>query len=179
MYITYYDIECKKQNIISKYENKNHLIDCIVRSSHIPFLSENTLCYKDKYLDGGHPHIFLDKVRPCLFVRLITPLNLCNVFSSRGEKNTQSRVICGISDANTFFINGSSKLCSFISNWTLYNYLELRGREFMLYFIIFIFKNVYLIKHYIPSNVSDSIIIQGAVKSCWGLYKDVISHLIT
>ena len=182
LFITYYDVLNKKQIVVSKYDSKEHLIECIIRSSHFPFISDDTLFYKKQYLDGAHPYIFNDSSRPGLFITLVTPYTIASTFSSDCEKNTHSRVIRGISDANDFFVKGSSSLCSYTSKWNLKDRLLLRLREFLIYFLIFVIHYMYTIQSKIPSHVTalifDSIFMQGLIKSSWGLYTDIISNFI-
>ena len=179
LYITYYDIVAKKQIVVSSYSNRDFLIECIVRSSYLPYLSDDKLCYQDRYLDGGHPFIFNDSKRPGLFIRLITSSIASKCITSIKENNTHSRIILGVSDANDFFINGSSKLCSYTNKWNMLNHMELRMREIILYIGIFIIKTVFYIKKNMPSVISDAIVVQGFTKCLWGFYTDMISNLIT
>jgi len=182
LFITYYDVLKKKQIVVSKYSNQDHLIECIIRSSHFPYISDDTLFYKKQYLDGAHPYIFNDSVRPGLFVTLVTPLTIGYTFSSDCEKNTHSRVIRGISDANDFFIKGKSTLCSYTNKWGIKDRLLLRSRELFIFILIFLLNYIYTIKSYIPTyiydSLFDSLIMQGLIKSMWGLYTDLISNFI-
>ena len=60
LFITYYDVIQKKQIVVSTYNSREDLIETIIRSSHFPYLSDNTMFYKKQYMDGGHPYIFND-----------------------------------------------------------------------------------------------------------------------
>tara|TARA_B100001758_G_C18403506_1_gene610502 strand:+ start:1151 stop:2149 length:999 start_codon:yes stop_codon:yes gene_type:complete len=182
LFITYYDVLKKKQIVVSNYTDQEHLIECIIRSSHFPYISDDTLFYKKQYLDGAHPYIFNDSTRPGLFVTLVTPLTIASTFASDCEKNTHSRVIRGISDANDFFIKGKSTLCSYTNKWGIKDRLLLRSRELFIFTFIFVLNYMYTIKSYIPTYMYDSLcnslIMQGLIKSAWGLYTDVISNFI-
>ena len=182
LFITYYDVIQKKQIVVSTYNSREDLIETIIRSSHFPYLSDNTMFYKKQYMDGGHPYIFNDSSRPGLFIQLVTPLTINSTFSSNKEKNTHSRVIRGISDANDFFVKGKSTLCSYTNTWGIKERFLLRSRECLFFIIISLFNYIYILKSYIPKNiydsVADSLLMQGVIKSIWGLYTDFVSNFI-
>ena len=50
-----------KQKYRFKYKNKNQLLNAILKSIHIPYLTTGDYYHmegKNKYLDGGQPYIF-------------------------------------------------------------------------------------------------------------------------
>ena len=47
LFIVYHDAGQKKQILRKKYENKEDLLNCLLKTSHLPYLvTQNSLCYK-------------------------------------------------------------------------------------------------------------------------------------
>jgi transcriptional regulator len=49
LFITYYNTKKHKQKTVSIYKNKEYLIECLLRSSHIPYLMNGKASYKNKW----------------------------------------------------------------------------------------------------------------------------------
>ena len=157
LYINYYDTKKGKQCVISKFKDRQHLIQCILRSSHIPFLTNSSHKFEDRYVDGIAPYIFEDtesKVTESklskpknLFIKLIqftSPLESLNI---KNEKNIYSRLIRGVVDTNEFFLNGSVKLCSYVSYTTK---IHLFLRQYFVIFILYLIELFIFFKKNIP-----------------------------
>ena len=128
LFISYYDtFDCTRKTV-SKYKNRKHLIDVIVRSSHIPFMITDSIAYKDRYIDGVRPELFNNESRS-LFVKLTTINRLSTMFSTGSEVNILYRCIVGLADANDFFTTGSSDMCSFTDEWSRFGKLLFCFRE--------------------------------------------------
>jgi hypothetical protein len=141
LYISYYDINNFELKTISKFKNKEHLYECIIRSSHIPYIMNGKCYYKKRYIDGLMPYIFTDNIRPNLFIKLITYKKIIKAIKFN-EENSQHRIINGIVDINNFFMDGDSDMCSYTNNWSYYYIIERYVREI---FIINILKFINLI----------------------------------
>ncbi|BAT21995.1 hypothetical protein [Yellowstone lake mimivirus] len=50
-----------KRVVINKFKNKQHLCECIIRSSFVPYLINGELLHKNKYIDGLMPFLFQAK----------------------------------------------------------------------------------------------------------------------
>jgi len=143
LYINYYDTTLHKEEVISKFENREHLIECIIRSSHIPFISNNVFKYKDRYIDGISPYIFDTSVtkidnKHCknIFIKLIDLHNPLKSINVKNEKNIYTRLLKGVTDTNEFFINNNRTLCMY-TNCVIKSQLYIR-RLFVLFIVLII-----------------------------------------
>ena len=178
LYISYWDMKKRKQIIISKYKNRKYLIKVLIRSSHIPYISTNELKYKGRYIDGISPYVFREKIRPGIFVSLVTRKLYSKALNIKNEYCTGPRILYGIMDANDFFEKGNSDMCSYISNWNIFMKLSLRLRELILCIIISWLEIFIYFKHNLPNWCINNLIIKGIINVCKQAYIDIIDHMI-
>jgi hypothetical protein len=114
VYITYYDIENNIHVVKNKYKNNKDLCDTVVRSSYIPWICGENIFYKNKYIDGLKPHIFNNK--RTLFINLSMDYKLIHGFLNiKNEINNIERVMNGVLDIHSFFINKkSTNMCFYL-----------------------------------------------------------------
>ena len=120
LYITYYNIKKNKQIVVCEYKSINHIFETIKRSCYIPYLTSDQLLYKNKYIDGLHPYIFVrNKGIKNLYFNLHYPLNkIYNMFSIKNEKNNLKRILWGIYDCYTFLNYGhKTEMTSYVHKW--------------------------------------------------------------
>jgi hypothetical protein len=159
LYINYYDMKKCKQRVVCKFKDREHLITCILRSSHIPFLTSKCHKYQGRYIDGISPYIFKiedEDEQKCknLFIQLIdftSPLKTLNI---KREKNMYSRLIRGVVDTNDFFINDSSAICSYVTYKTK---IELFIRQYLVLCFMAFFEFVCFLKNNIPPSLKKNI----------------------
>ena len=94
------------------------------------------------------------------------------------ETNIHYRLLSGVADANEFFTTGSSDMCSYVSQWSYFNMLQIRGREMSMLFIISIIEWLVILKTYIPSTIKKSLLYNGCINSVKGLCCDVLRRTI-
>jgi|694.fasta_scaffold153620_2 hypothetical protein len=189
LYINFYDTRKHKQKVVSNFKNVEHLIDCILQSSHIPYIIDGNARYNERYIDGILPHIFTSVsaaganaagANACesLFIKLIT-LNKCSrAMVVKCETNIHYRLLTGVADANDFFTTGSSDMCSYVSQWSYFNILQIRSREMIIIFIISIIEWLVVVKTYIPSTIKKSLLYNGCINSVKGLCCDILRRTI-
>jgi hypothetical protein len=189
LYINFYDTRKHKQKVVSRFKNVDHLIDCILQSSHIPYIIDGNARYNERYIDGIFPHIFTGAgtdagadagagASESLFIKLIT-LNKCTrAMVVKCETNIHYRLLTGVADANEFFTTGSSDMCSYVSQWSYLNILQLRSREIIIIFIISIIEWLVLLKAYIPSTIKKSLLYNGCINSFKSFCSDVLRKTI-
>ena len=154
--ITYYDSENINQYVVSKFKDKNELIDILIRSSHIPFLIDGNPFYNQKYLDGLSPYLLKDSNKT-LSIN-IACLKICkNIIFTKNEKNIWSRLMEGLIETNNFFSNKSSYLISEIDKWNLLDYFYFRLRDLIFIIIILIIKNYKLLIYNIPNSIKNNL----------------------
>ena len=178
LYISYYDMKKIEKKIVHNFKNRDHLIECLIKSTHIPFISNNDFKYKKKYVDGLTPYIFRDNARPSLHIMLITFKNLSRIFFNSNEVNANSRIIAGIADADEFFTCGKSNMCSYIKEWNYKRYLFIRVREMVCFFIIW-FIEILIIITKKPFKFARQTRIYFGLKHIFiETYKDIMFKLV-
>ena len=158
LYITYYDTKKIKKRIIPRYKNKQHLIDCILSSSHLPFLTSCAYKYKDRYIDGFTPHFF--KKGKNLFINLIKLTQPSLMFSVKNEPHIYTRLLKGVNDMNLFFTTGGSgaKMCYYIDKKSYSIKLQLYIREYLFLFFFSLIALFLKIKKILPMSITQSLI---------------------
>lgn len=179
LHISYYDLKLRKQIVVNEFVDKNHLYDCILRSSHIPYVSNVDFAYDERYVDGITPHIFRDGERDALFISLMTPRKLSRLFVSQNEVNSNSRMLTGLADADEFFTTGKSDMCSWVKNWRLPSFLLLRLRELVCFLVIWLFSICMSVKNLLPHYINDTFILHGIVKVVQAIYSDVFYTILS
>jgi hypothetical protein len=178
LYINYYDTKERKQCVVSNFKDREHLTNCILRSSHVPFITNACHKLEDRYVDGIAPSIFpADKQKKCknLFIQLIeftSPLKTMNI---KGDENIYSRLIRGMVDTNEFFINGSSSICSYV-NWK--TKIILYARKKIVYWILILIDLIIMIRNEIPVSLKETYLYRKLVSLCRLLWVKLFNHLI-
>ena len=172
LFITYYDSEKIKQVIVNQFNNKDELIDILNRSSHIPFLIDGKAFYKDKYIDGITPYLLKNNYKT-LSINISSPRIYKNILSTKNEKNIWTRLMCGVTEANNFFSNKYSFLISEINNWSIFDYIYFKWRDFLFIIIIFIIKNYKLITNYIPKLILENLYFLQIKNLLFDIVKDI------
>ena len=187
LYINFYDTQKHAQNVVSEFKDVDHLIDCILQSSHLPYIIDGNARYNGRYIDGILPHIFngssgssgsSGSTTDSLFIKLLTLHKCSRAMVVKCEANIHYRLLSGIADANEFFTIGSSDMCSYVSQWSYFNILQIRCREMVILFIISIIEWIILVKNNIPSTIKNSLLYNGCVNSIKGLCCDVLRRTI-
>ena len=177
LFISYYNIKKHKQKTVSKFINKKHIIECILRSSHIPYIIDGCASYKKTYMDGISPYIFNNGC-PSLFIKLLTFRKCSRAFMIKSENNIQYRLLTGVADVNEFFTTGKSDMCSFVGDWTYVTILQLRLREILFFTIFSLIGWLVIMKSYLPKTITNSLIYNGASKAIDGLYSDIVGRVL-
>jgi hypothetical protein len=183
LYINFYDTHKHKQKIVSTFKNIDHLIDCILQSSHLPYIIDGNARYNERYIDGILPYIFTNNTKDLtssdsLFIKLITLHKCSRAMVVKSEANIHYRLLTGVADANEFFTTGSSDMCSYVSQWSYINILQIRCREMFILFIISSIEWLIVAKKMIPSTIKKSLLYNGCINSIKGLFCDILSRTI-
>ena len=121
LYINYNNIKDCKTHVKCLYKNIDEIIDTIIKSCYIPFLIDNNLLYKQKYIDGLNPYIFKKKKdKKVLYIDLYGFGKISKVLNIRNEKTNYHRVLHGLLDIHTFYIKQTTtNMCSYIYEWNI------------------------------------------------------------
>lgn len=177
LFITYYNVKTHTQKTVSKFRNKAHIIDCILRSSHIPYLMDGYPSYKKKYMDGVSPYI-LKNGMPNLFIKLMTFKRCARSLILKSENNIHYRLLTGIADINDFYITGNSDMCSYVHNWSYSDIAQLRVREIVVFFLFSLIGWIIVFKRFVPLAVTNSLLYNGVIKAVNGLYIDLVGKVL-
>ena len=163
LYINYFDIEKRQHVLESKYTSKQHLKNTIMKSCHIPFLSNGTCCHQDDdrfLVDGGLPYIFPEREKlPNKHILYISvsgltfssvPSKLKAMLNTKNEKTIHGRALEGILDIYTFLLKGKrTAMCSFVDNWTLSDFILLRLKSCALTMVVYFVYLLFIFSKYI------------------------------
>ena len=170
LYINYYDTKKHKQVVVSKFANRQHLISCILRSSHVPFITTTLQKCDERYIDGIIPYIFKSKPKCKNIIvklfNLIKPLDTINI---KNERNMYVRLLRGLNGANDFFANGTTEICSYV---TISLRLQFYVRYYFLIYIIVVMDLLIIIKNNIKPTYCQSLlytIFEQLSKYSWSL----------
>jgi len=178
LFISFYDMKKGKQKTINNYKSVEHLIDCLLSSSHIPRLTDGNLRYKERYMDGITPYIFNDAKRETLIIELMTSKKLLRSITFKKEVNSYFRLLAGVADASQFFSDGHSDMCKYYKNWSYKDFLIHRGKELFVFFIFSLIELIYACKIYIPKSLTKTTIYHGCSKVLHEVCGDTFSHII-
>ncbi len=181
LYINYYDTKKCKQKVVKRFKNVQHLIRCILRSSHVPFITSSAYKYQGRYIDGIVPYIFADTgatdtcatgsgatdtcaTDTCatgsgatknLFIKLIYLTNPLQCMCAKTDLNIYSRLLKGVVGVNEFITNRSSSraICSYINDKSYLIHSQLYLRKYFILFFIFLIDCLITIKNNIPLAV--------------------------
>ena len=175
-YISYNDITNCKFCTIDKYDNRDHLISCLLRSSFIPILIDGSTKVEDTYIDGIVPYIFKDSKNDVLYLELINDnVEMIRSLITKNEENEHYRVLKGVTDAAEFFTENKSGRLSWYKNWDIIKITK-NNLYYLTCMIICIFVD-FLSSFNLPSLINENKVMQ-LVKTCLiKSMKDIISVL--
>jgi hypothetical protein len=157
-YVCYTNIKLCKKIVKSNFDNKDQLIDYIIRSCYVPYLIDYSPCYKNKYMDGMLPYFFKKKHnRQILYINVFTPDKLYYVINVKNESNNLHRILSGINDVHMFFLkNENTLMCSYIDRWFIYDYT--------IYYLSYIVECIILHLLYWTKSINNTTIIKKGFK---------------
>ena len=183
LYITYFDVNKKKQMVQESFANKEDLLRGIVKSCYIPFIFDNNIAYKIKneaYMDGGQPFIFKERScddRRILYITINQLERLRNMFSLKGEKDQNGRILEGLLDAMQFFTyNKRTTMCSYVNSWNILDFIIIRCKQAGLLFAAYFIYYILYIHSYIPDTIKTTLVYQIANTILITFYKDVVLY---
>lgn len=177
LFINYYDTRKNKQKVVSKFKNKAHLIKCLLRTIHIPYVIDGQPRCNKWYIDGIIPYVFKNS-SDSLLIKLITFKKCSKAFILKSEKNIHYRLLTGVADANDFFANGHSDMCIYISKRSYLDILLFRGRETISVFLFTLIEYLFIFKKYIPISIRQSLIYNGIINSINGFIYDIAKCIL-
>ena len=125
-YISYFNLKTGKRIVKKTYKNIDNLFEIIRRSCSFPYVIDNQVCYKNKYIDGLYPFVFKPSEKTRILYLNIHNLNkITNMISIKNEKSNIHRIMEGILEIHIFFMkNSKTDMCSFTDEWDIINYIK-------------------------------------------------------
>ena len=143
LYICYNNIKTREKIVKNKYKNFDDLCKSMICSCFIPYLIDENISYKNKYIDGINPYLFEEiPNKKILFLELYTVDKLNCILNIKNEKSNFHRILYGLLEMHNFFIkNKSTQMCSYVNHWSLfekkYNMLKKVLEKICIYLISF------------------------------------------
>lgn len=145
LYITYYNVNDKVQNVQSSYCSKDDFINGIIKSCYIPFIFDNSITVNLEninYIDGGQPFIFQSRCkddRKILYLSINQISKLRHIFSLKDGNCHHSRILEGLLDAMQFFkYNKPTNICSYVNDWGIHDYGVIRLKQLGLLLFVYV-----------------------------------------
>jgi hypothetical protein len=168
IYINYYDTLEHKPVIISHFTSRQHLIETILRSSHVPFMTTNALKNAGRYIDGIVPYVFhAEEQCQNVLIKLISFTSPLECLKTKNEQNIFTRLLRGLAGANNFFVNGDTDICCYINRGIL---LEFFLREYFVLFIIGIIDILIFLRKKLPPSLCECFwgkVVGRFAMRCW------------
>jgi len=166
LYINYNNIKYNKKEVKSIYKDIDEIIDTIIKSCYIPFLIDNNLLYKQKYIDGINPYIFEKvKCKKILFIDLYGFDKIGQIVNIKNEKTNFHRILSGLLDIHTFYIKQTNtQMCSYVDDWNIINRFCYSLKLLIEKLIVFIIYSIFYLKKYIPLDYKNNIFFKIFVK---------------
>jgi len=149
LFINYNNVDTLEHTVQDNYNDRNDLMNAILKSSHLPYITNDKMCQEHFFIDGGSPFIFYDREknteRKILYVSINTLSKMTKMMNVK-EINCEGKVLAGILECyNLFHSNQKNNLCSFIHQWNSYDFIILRFKEIfmkiLVYLIFFLYKS--------------------------------------
>lgn len=158
VYINYYNINTHREIVKSEYNSNEDLKECLYSSMFVPYLI-NGNPHNNYKVDALAPYIF--NCRTCddtkiLFFKLMYFGKLKKLIHIGKDKTPSERILTGILDTHRFFNEGYSKMCSWVNDWSISEYFEFRGRQFITFIVVIIIFIMTTIYRWIPISIKDS-----------------------
>lgn len=154
VYITYYNVKTCKQVVKSKYKTLSDLFESIRRSCSFPYVVDNNIFYKNKYVDGFYPFIFPNKKNnKTLYLNLHHYTKISGMISVKNENTNIPRVLEGIIEIHIFFNNETpTSICSYVNDWTKIDYLTYYILLLVINLFVFLLNKIYIITKLLKSS---------------------------
>jgi hypothetical protein len=172
LFICYNDIKNNKKIVKSHYKNVDEIIDTLIKSCYIPFLIDNNIFYKKKYIDGINAFIFKKELnKKILYMDLLGYDKIINTLNIKNEKNNFHRILTGLLDIHSFYIKKTNtSMCSFVNDWNIFTKTHHNFRLILERVIIYIIILLNYAKKYLPHDIKDNIIVKIISKITFDIF---------
>jgi len=156
LFISYNNIERCEKIIKNRYKSADDLCNSIIKSCFVPYLIDEKMCYKHKYIDGITPYIFnTEPDTKILYLDLFTYDKFNNLLNIKNEKNTFHRILSGLLEMHNFFIkNKNTEMCSYVNEWSVINISLYQIKLYLEKLIVYIAYMLLIINKYVNKNIN-------------------------
>lgn len=183
LYIAYNNIKTNERIVKSNFCTKEELYNTILKSCHIPFVTDNMFCEEGIFIDGAYPFIFENrenenyKNKRILYIS-INQLNELKNMLKFDLKNPYGKILTGILKCyELFYEETNNSMCSFVDKWNSNDCFKLRFKQMIFTFIIYIFHLCYSFKKYSVPFLQNSYYYQLLKPVIKKMYRDLILYL--
>jgi hypothetical protein len=172
LYICYNNIKKRKKVIKSNYKNIDDIIDTIIKSCFIPFIIDNNMLYRNKYIDGINAYIFeKEPSKKILYIDLLGYDKFTYTLNIKNEKTNFHRILSGLLDIHCFFIKGSNThMCSFVNEWNVIYYFNNKFKYLFEKIIVYIIYLINYCKKYISKDINNNIFVKILSKIIYDIF---------
>ena len=178
LFICYNDIKKHKKIVKSTYKNVDEIMDAIVKSSFLPFLIDNNMFYKKKYVDGMNAYIFnKNKDKKILHMELFSLDKFTYAINIKNEKTNFHRIMTGLLDIHCFFIKKSNTpMCSYVDDWNIMNRFNYSIKILFEKIITYILYLINYLKKYLPKDFNDNLIVKIISKLTFDIFSLILEN---
>jgi hypothetical protein len=178
LFICYNDIKKHKKIVKSTYKNVDEIMDAIVKSSFLPFLIDNNMFYKKKYVDGMNAYIFnKNKDKKILHMELFSFDKFTYAINIKNEKTNFHRIMSGLLDIHCFFIKKSNTpMCSYVDDWNIINTFNYSIKILFEKIVIYILYLINYFKKYLSKDFNDNLIVKIISKLTFDIFSLILEN---
>jgi hypothetical protein len=165
LFICYNNIKNRKKCVKSTYKNVDDIIESIIKSCYVPFLIDNNMSYKNKYVDGINAYIFQREPN-----KKILHMELFGYDKFIYSLNFH-RILTGLLDIHSFYIKKSNtSMCSFVEDWNVINKFNYNLKLVLEFIAIYVLYLITYTKKYMPQDIKDNILIKIISKISFDIF---------
>ena len=167
LYISYHDVKKGKQIVKNNYKNLEDVFETIRRSCSIPFVIDENILYKDRYMDGFYPYMFKPKEgRRVINLNIINTEHITQMITIKNEKTNTKRIIEGILDTHKFFTSHlTCAMCSYVDQWSLLDNIKYFFLIKIMTIIPYIIHGIYNVNELLKNSTNVSNLSKKIIKS--------------
>ena len=177
LFIKYYDVINCNEVVVSIFKNRKHLVKCLLRTAHLPYITSKQFILDNKYIDGIYPYFFKTPERN-LFIQLFSFLDPLNIVYVKNESNILPRVIYGANQAVIFLRTGKSSVCNIIYSNNYYYRITFYMRLISSITILFLIEFFKVLLRCIPIQSTNTLMYLHMKKITGKLVKYVIDSIV-
>jgi hypothetical protein len=180
--LTYFDTNLMKTIIRDTYTSNDDLIDCLIKTSFIPYIGNGDFSY-NKCIDGGIPHLIKPFMKnqklinnKIIYIHLTSVNRILKCFVVKNEVNGYERIFDGIHlTHNFFFKKKDNDLITCVNDWPYYNYgvYYLQQLCLLIIYYILIYTKKYI--EYLPYDINSNEFISELSKIGRNLFYSYIT----